>query len=98
MNIKEKIAYVSIAFSILLALIMVLWYVFGHSPTDIQVLTVLVLSPYLFTFGIYERLNSRILKVNDKISQTREDFQKEFGFIKNQLGRIEGKLGKKKGR
>lgn len=98
MDLKEKIAYISIAVSIVLALVMVLWYIFGNSPTDIQVLTVLVLSPYLFTFGIYERLNNKISKVNDKISQAREDFHKEFGVIKSQLERIEGKVCPKKRR
>ena len=93
---KENIANFMILVSIILALVMVLWYVFGNSPTDIQVLTVLVLSPYLFTFGIYERLNNKISKVNDKISQSREDFHKELGEIKTQLGKIDSKVSRKK--
>ncbi len=106
MNLKEKISYVLIAFSILLALVMIIWYALGHSPTDIQVLIALILSPYIFAFGIYERisnkfdakiekLDEKISQTNSKLSQAREDFQHQLGEIRQSLGRIEGRLNTK---
>ncbi len=96
---KEKIAFILIIIWISLLLVMILWYLLGHSPTLEQILTMAVISPYILVFGIYERLNNRINdnyeRLNDKISRTREDFQKELGNIKETLGRIEGKLNTK---
>jgi membrane protein YdbS with pleckstrin-like domain len=95
---KEKIAYILIVVWIILVAIMILWYTFGHSPTVEQILTIAVVTPYVFVFGIYERLNNRINdnyeKLNDKISKTREDFHHELNEIKTQLGRIEEKITK----
>ena len=48
-----------------------------------------LLAPILFTFAVYEKLN-------DKVSNTREEVQKELSEIKIQLGRIEGRLNTKK--
>jgi len=92
---KATISNLLIALGVLLAIAMTLWYLLGQSPTTEQLLLAYVISPFLFTFGIYERLSGKIEKVNDKVSKTREDFQHELGEIKNQLGRIEGKLNAK---
>ena len=93
---KEKIAFILIIAWAFLLLVMIIWYLLGHSPTPEQILTMAVISPYILVFGIYERLNNRINEnynsLNDKISQTREDFQKELGMVNKTLGRIEGKL------
>ncbi len=91
---KETVSNLLIALGVLLVIVMTLWYLFGQSPTTEQLLMAYILTPFLFTFGIYERLNGKVEKVNDKLSKTREDFQHELGEIKNQLGRIEGKLNK----
>jgi len=85
---KEKIIYALIIAWLALVIVMILWHLSGHSPAIEELLAVIAVGPYLFTFGVYERLNSRI-------SQAREDFQKDLGDIKGQLGRIEGKLNAK---
>lgn len=99
---REKILNYLIVFWFILMLIMILWYTFGHSPTVDQILIMAVVSPYLLIFTIYERFNRRVNdvyeKLNDRISQTREDFHKEFGEIKSQLGKIDGKVSRKKRR
>ncbi len=107
---REKLSYILIGLALLLILIAILWYGLTNSPTTEQFIALLILSPYLFAFGVYERLsrkgeknyerlndriNGNYEKLNDKISQTREEFQHEMGEIKQTLGRIEGKLNTK---
>jgi hypothetical protein len=85
MNIKETVFSILMILSLLLAIALTLWYVFGDSPTLTQLIFGIVMPFALSIFGIYERLNN-------KIYQTREIFQKELGIIKQTLGKIEGKL------
>ncbi len=96
MTPREKLSYVLIILAIVITLIMIIWYALSHSPTDIQTIIALVVTPYLFIFTMYERLNNRINdkydKLNDRItteiSDVRKDFQKELGEIKQTLGRM----------
>ena len=87
MTTKEKIIYALLIAWIILVIVMIIWHLSGHSPAIEELLAVIAIGPYIFTFGVYERLN-------DKVSRAREDFQKELGEIKRTLGRIEGKLNK----
>ncbi len=93
---KETLSNLLIILGMLLAIVMSLWYLFGQSPTTEQLLMAYILTPFLFTFGIYERLNGKVEKINDKLSKTREDFQHQLGEIRQTLGRIEGKPNTKK--
>ena len=93
---KEKLAQVLIVILLIVLVIFLFWFMFGHSPTLEQVVALFVIPLYVFTFGMYERLNNKIMRTNqnlsEKIHQTRENFQKELGEIKQTLGKIEGKL------
>ena len=82
---KQTISGILVVLAIILVIVMTVWYLFGNSPTTDQLLMTYLLAPILFTFAVYEKLN-------DKVSNTREDVQKELSEIKIQLGRIEGRL------
>ena len=94
MIIREKLIYALIIFGVFLALVMTIWYLFGHSPTIEQLLLAYVVPSYIFTFGIFEKLNNKIENLNNKLSLTREEFQKEIGEVKRILGNIEGKINR----
>ena len=85
---KGTISGILIVLTVILVIVMTVWYLFGDSPTTDQLLMTYLLAPILFTFAVYEKLN-------DKVSNTREEVQKELSEIKIQLGRIEGRLNTK---
>lgn len=108
-KIRGKIIDILIVISLLLAVIFTIWYMVGDSPTPEQFLIIIVLPLYLLIFRTREYLNNKInkshrnlfkeiaghhLNLSEKISQTRETFQKELGEIRQSLGRIEGKFNK----
>ena len=74
------------------AVIFLAWFMLGNSPTIEQVAAVLVIPVYVFAFGLYERMNSKIERNQKFIFQTRELFQSELGKIKQALIRIEEKI------
>ncbi len=74
-----------ITLSVLLLIIFVLWFMLGNSPTLEQMLMIVVLPVYLFVFGVYERLNNKIIN-------TRESINRQLGEVKVSLAKIEGKL------
>ena len=86
---KGTISSILIVLAVILVIVMTVWYLFGNSPTTDQLLMTYLLAPFLFTLAVYEKLN-------DKVSNAREDVQKELNGIKIQLGRIEGRLDTKK--
>ncbi len=74
------------------AVIFLVWFMFGNSPTIEQVVAVLVIPLYVFAFGLYERMNSKIERNQKFIFQSRELFQSELGKIKQTLIKIESKI------
>lgn len=96
MNIKEKIISILMVLSLLFAIALTLWYIFGDSPTTAQLILGIVVPFVLSIFGIYERLNNKIYQTREifqkELGKTREIFQKDLGEIKQSLGKIEGKL------
>jgi hypothetical protein len=91
---KEKIIIGLVTISIITLIIFMLWFMFGNSPTTEQLLLLLVLPVYLFMFGIYERLNNKVINTREQILLTRESLQRGLGEIKFTLGKLNGKFGK----
>lgn len=85
MKVKELTIHVMTVLSVLLLIIFLLWFMLGDSPTVEQMFVVLVVPIYLFVFGIYERLNNKLMN-------TRENINRQLSDIKVSLAKIEGKL------
>ncbi len=83
----EKIIQVVIGLSMFALVIFLLWFMFGHSPTLEQILILFVIPLTGVIFGMYERLNNKIIS-------TKVQLFKEVGEIKQAIGRIEGKINK----
>ena len=61
-----------------MAVFVILWYIFGHSPTQDQLLLALVLPLYMYVFYTRE-------KFNEKLYKTREELLKELSEIKTAI-------------
>lgn len=85
---KQITLSILIILSVILLVVYLVWFMFGNSPTSEQLAVVLVLPVYLFMFGIYERLNNKIMN-------TRESIHRQMGDIRVTLAKIEEKLTKK---
>ena len=88
----NKIIKSLIVILLVTAVIFLAWFMLGNSPTIEQVAAVLVIPVYVFAFGLYEQMNSKIERNQKFIFQTRELFQSELGKIKQALIRIEEKI------
>ncbi len=85
---KETIINLAIFFSAVALFVLLLWYMLGNSPTVDQLLLGLIIPLYLFIFGIYEKLNNKIMNI-------RELFIRDMGEMKVSLARIEEKLSRR---
>ena len=82
---KETIIKAVIVISFIVVVVLVLWFILGNTPPAELILGAFVFPLYIFLFGVYERLSTRI-------HESRELLYKELGEIKQSLGKIEGRL------
>src|SRR3989338_1283002 len=99
---KIKIINTVTAFSVVLAIIFFLWYIFGNSPTSEQIVAILIIPCYLFMFGTYKSLNNtmniRFEKINDKIDEKFEKVNEKFEKTNERLMEISERLVRIEGR
>lgn len=83
----SKVINILLALSILAAIVVLLWYILGNSPTPEQLLITAVLPLYLLVFYTREKLNEKIYNTREsllkEISDTREKLSGEISEIKN---------------
>ncbi|MBS3056705.1 MAG: hypothetical protein J4473_04695 [Candidatus Aenigmarchaeota archaeon] len=93
---KIKIINTVTAFSVVLAIIFFLWYIFGNSPTSEQIVAILIIPCYLFMFGTYKSLNNtmniRFEKINDKIDEKFEKVNEKFEKVNEKFEKTNERL------
>jgi hypothetical protein len=82
---KIKIIDILLTLSILTSLILVIWFIFGNSPTIDQIMV-------SFITGLFFFLLKQTYDLNNKIHQTREYMLKEFNKVNIKLEKIDHKL------
>ncbi|MEK6950345.1 MAG: hypothetical protein AABX13_01325 [Nanoarchaeota archaeon] len=90
MNLNRFIGAL-LVISTLVAIVVILWYLLGSSPTPDQLLWAVVLPLYIYIFYTREKFNEKLYKTREgllkEISETREKLLGELSEIKQALGK-----------
>lgn len=83
----HKIIRVLLAISIIVAIVVVIWYIFGNSPTTEQLLLTAVIPLYIYVFYTKEQFNEKWDKLNERVHATREELLKGLSEIKQAINK-----------
>ncbi len=93
---RERIVQVLMVISLVLLVIFLLWFMFGNSPTLEQIFVMFVAPFALGLFGVYDRLNNKIMAPRERIHHDMTDIRKELTEVKEAIARIEGSMVRRK--
>ena len=80
-ELKRKILRIVFWIALIVGIVMVLWRIFGNSPTDLA-----VISPFIAMAII------KLLSVSDDLKNFRYQAKLSFNKVKENIGRIENKI------
>ena len=91
---KRNLIDIALVLSILVAMVVALWYIFGNSPTSTQLIFSFIVPMFFLMFKQYDSLSRKIDTNKSMIYKTRERVIIEMNGVKKSLEKIERNLKK----
>ena len=93
--LKRKILDILFWILLIIGIILLLWYIFGNSPTELAITITFILTLLLKVWSISDNLNNFQYKTILSFHKIREDINKtkeEINNIENKVNKIESKF------